>query len=137
MKKLFFILCVFPLFLFSQSADIDSNKSINNQVNLTNPINLLFKKHLTINKNKLGISGFGVCIYIGQNRQEAQQAKYRFVKSFPEISSIIFERVSPNWKVRVGRYRTRIEAEKLQSLIEKKFQNCFITEITVKDSYFD
>ena len=34
------------------------------------------------------------------------------MKKFPEIKSIQYERISPNWKVKVGKFRTKTEAQR-------------------------
>ena len=69
---------------------------------------------------KLGLDGFCIQIYNGQSREEAQRMKYRFMKLFPEITSVTYKRVNPNWKVTVGKFRTKLEAQKLQKTIKQK-----------------
>ena len=90
-----------------------------------------------INKLNNGIKGFCVQIYLGDSRDKAQKTKYRFMKKFPEIKSIQYERISPNWKVKVGKFRTKLEAQKLKRTIHSEYPNCFITEIIVPVGEFD
>ena len=59
------------------------------------------------------------------------------MKKFPQIKSVSYERVSPNWKVKVGKFRTKLEAEKLKNFIISEYPNCFITEIIVPIGEFD
>ena len=76
-------------------------------------------------------------IYSRDSREECQKIKYQFMRIFPEITTIHYERVSPNWKVRVGKYRTRLEAKKLQSIIRKVYPGSYITEINIPIGEFD
>ena len=39
------------------------------------------------------------------------------MKKFPKIKSVQYERISPNWKVKVGKFRTKLESEKLKRTI--------------------
>ena len=59
------------------------------------------------------------------------------MKNFNDIASIEYIRISPNWKVRVGKYRTKLEAKKLQSIIQEKYPGAYITERIVPFGEFD
>mgnify|MGYP000095381554 FL=1 len=85
----------------------------------------------------VGIEGFCVQIYSGDSREESQRIKSQFMRRFPEIKSIFYERVSPNWKVRVGKLRTRLEVKKLQSVIKEMYPSAYITEKIVPFGRFD
>ena len=106
-------------------------------INYENGIKELIEKHTQINKLNNGIKGFCVQIYLGDSREKAQKTKYKFMKKFPKIKSVQYERISPNWKVKVGKLRTKLEAEKLKRTIISEYPNCFISEITVPTGEFD
>jgi hypothetical protein len=59
------------------------------------------------------------------------------MKKFPEITSVTYERINPNWKVRAGKFRTKLEAEKLKSIISEEFPGCYISKIIVTIGEFD
>ena len=107
------------------------------KINYEDGIKELMKKHQQINKLNNGIKGFCVQIYLGDSREKAQKTKYKFMKKFPEIQSVQYERISPNWKVKVGKFRTKLEAEKLKRKILSEYPNCYITEIIVRVGEFD
>ena len=70
------------------SQSIDSNISQESiEINMSAEIQDLLEQSLEMNKRKGGINGFCVQIYNGQSRPEAQRAKYRFMKMFPEVAS--------------------------------------------------
>lgn len=137
--KCFFL---FTIISFASKSQIkyDSISKINNsiiEINYDEGIKELIEKFQKINMLNNGIKGYTVQIYLGDNRADAQSIKYNFMKTFPNIKSVQYERVTPNWKVKVGRFRTKIEAEKLKNKIKNKFPNCFISEIIVPLGEFD
>ena len=84
-----------------------TNKSIV-EIKYGEGIKELMEKYLEINMLNNGIKGYSVQIYLGDNRAEIN-IKYNFMKSFPHIKSVQYERVTPNWKVKAGKFRTKIE----------------------------
>ena len=141
MNKLYLlIIFIIPNYIYSQqSGDQESNslKITNHEIHMQKGIEKLLRKNQQIHYEKGGIEGFCVQIYSGDSREECQKIKYQFMKRFPEITTIHYERVSPNWKVRVGKCRTRLEAKKLQSIIRKVYPGSYITEIIVPVGEFD
>ena len=60
------------------------------------------------------IKGYRVQIVISQNEQELQDVKIEIEKSIDEQTYIIFE--LPNYKLRVGNFLNRKEAENFQKI---------------------
>jgi len=141
MNKLYLlILFVVPHYIYSQQSsnqESDSVKIINHEIHMQEGIKQLLRKNQQIHYEKGGIEGFCVQIYSGDSREECQKIKSQVMKRFPEITSVHYERVSPNWKVRVGKCRTKLEAKKLQSIIRKVYPGSYITEIHVPIGEFD
>mgnify|MGYP001211489811 FL=1 len=59
------------------------------------------------------------------------------MKKFPKITTVSYERVNPNWVVKVGKFRTKLEAQKLQNTISSVYPNTFIINVTVRTGEFD
>jgi len=140
MKKwITILLFLIPQFCFSQvqSETISERKESTIEINMQEGISELMERNQKINLLKEGIEGFCVQIYLGNSREKAQKTKYRFMKKFPQIKNVSYERVSPNWKVKVGKFRTKLESEKLKNFIISEYPNCFITEIIVPVGEFD
>lgn len=70
-------------------------------------------------------NGFRVQIFTGSNRKEAYSAQAKFQQDFPDIRSYVIYS-DPNFKVRVGDFRTRLEAEKFQDQLKRSFDGTFI-----------
>ncbi|GAB4249988.1 MAG: hypothetical protein Kow0079_02900 [Vicingaceae bacterium] len=69
--------------------------------------------------------GFKIQIYSDSKKQPAKKIQADFIISYPEIKSeLIYQQ--PFFKVRVGNFRTKLEAIKFKKEIESKFPNCFI-----------
>ena len=79
--------------------------------------------------------GYRVQIFSGTNKQPARDARYTFVQSYNSVKSYeIYEQ--PYFKVRVGDFKTKIEALKFKNELTKHFPNCFIVndEIEFKEN---
>jgi len=71
------------------------------------------------------IRGFRVQIYNGNDRVKANQAKLDFMKHFPGVRSYLIYN-NPQFRVRVGDFRTRGEATQLFNKASQKFNPCMI-----------
>jgi hypothetical protein len=67
-------------------------------------------------------SGFRVQIFFG-NRKEALERKADFIESHPDIPAYI-SYLAPNFRLRVGDFRTRLEAERLKDTLD--YTGCYI-----------
>ena len=72
-------------------------------------------KDISSNEEINLIKGYRVQIVISQNEQELQDVKIEIEKSIDEQTYIIFE--LPNYKLRVGNFLNRKEAENFQKKI--------------------
>ncbi|MFT6849326.1 MAG: hypothetical protein ACJATA_000121 [Sphingobacteriales bacterium] len=75
-------------------------------------------------KNKSTIEGYRVQLFFG-SREGAIKAREKLTRFHPELKDyIIFD--SPYFKLRVGDYRTRLEAFKVYKQVVKDFDSVFI-----------
>ena len=141
MNKLYLIIVfVIPNYIYSQQSgnqEFNSFKITNHEIHMQKGIEQLLRKSQQMHYEKAGMEGFCVQIYSGDNREESQKIKYQFMKKFNEITSVSYERINPNWKVRVGKYRTKLEAKKLQSIIREFYPGSYIIRIIVPFGEFD
>ena len=75
--------------------------------------------------------GYRIQIYFGGTRQKASDNKLEFSSKYPDIPAYITYQ-QPNFKVRVGDYRNRYEAQKFLKEIEGLFPTSFIVPDEVK-----
>jgi hypothetical protein len=69
--------------------------------------------------------GYRVQIFFGSSRQAAYSAQAKFNDEYPELKTYIVYS-EPNFKVRAGDFRTRLEAEKLVKEVTGMFSTLFI-----------
>jgi len=91
----------------------------------------LIKKQKEINQQKQTIPGFRIQIFFGSNRGKAQDVKVDFSTKHPDVGSYLTYQ-QPNFKVRVGDFRTRLEAQKFQKRMEGEFATSFIVSDEIK-----
>ena len=94
-------------------------------------IDELISRQKDNNVLKQSISGYRVQIYFGGVRQKAAELKIEFVAKHPDVPAYI-SYSSPNFKVRVGDFRTRLEAQKFLKSIEGQYSTSFIVPDDVK-----
>jgi SPOR domain len=92
-------------------------------------IDTLIAKRLSLNKNipagEETTFGYRVQIYFGSTRQGAYSAQAKFMDEYPEFRTYITY-TEPNFKVQVGDFRTRLEAQKLMSELTQTYSSLFI-----------
>ena len=74
------------------------------------------------------IDGYRVLIYFDQDKAKSEQQKARFMQMFDDHKAYV-DYLAPNYRVRVGNFRTKLEAEKMKQQILEIFP----TAIVVKD----
>jgi hypothetical protein len=69
--------------------------------------------------------GYRVQVFYGSDRKEAFNEQTRFKTLFPKFRTYITYK-EPNYYLRVGDFRTRLEAQKLQNELKANFPTLFI-----------
>lgn len=84
---------------------------------------------LSVNKGGYGgaetAAGYRVQIFFGSSRQAAYNAQAKLNEEYPELRTYI-SYTEPNFKVRAGDFRTRLEAQKLAEEVRSMFTSIFI-----------
>jgi len=94
-------------------------------------IDQLVAKQKDDNTLKQTIPGYRIQIYFGGVRQKAAELKIDFSGKHPDVPSYLTYS-APNFKVRVGDFRTRLEAQKFLKSIEGQYVTAFIIPDEVK-----
>jgi SPOR domain len=95
------------------------------QVQTNNRLDSLIEKNIETNKAANGIQGYRVQIFFGSERKQAQDAKTKLLQLMPdEEVYLIYQQ--PYFKVRVGDYRTKLEAEAVYRKLIHEFDKLFI-----------
>jgi hypothetical protein len=118
-KKVFYISILFNVaFISSQAQNTKFNIFVDNKIG-----NLLIEKRKINNSIALN-EYYKIQIYSGE-AEKAKKTVTSFKQEFPAIdATIVFN--TPNYKVWVGSFKTRMEAEKNLILIRKKFKSVLL-----------
>jgi len=87
----------------------------------------VYKASGEVKPNKAIVSAYGyrVQIFYGSDRREIFSQQARFKGSFPKLNTYISYK-EPNYYLRVGDFRTRLEAQRLMSELRPTFPTLFI-----------
>ena len=97
-------------------------------------IDELVEKHVEIN-SKLPVKGYRVKIHFGADKNKAKEAKVKFLAQFPTVPA--YEKYDqPNFNIRVGDFRTKLEAFRFLKELQSEFPSAFVVqdEIEFQDS---
>jgi len=93
-------------------------------------VDILVSKHIQINQKQQGIDGFRVQVFFdsGSNaKTQAQAVQEEFRSKHPDVEAYLTFK-SPNYRVRVGNFRTRLDAQHFLNEISTDYPNGFITD---------
>ncbi len=125
MRKYFLLFAILVLGI-NTNAQIKSNGNL--EIIQDEKIDVLVEKHLKVNELSNTIPGFRINIYFqsGNNsKTNAYQHKTAFNTKFPDIEAyVIYE--EPNFKVKVGDFRNRMEARGFLQTIKYDFPDAFV-----------
>ena len=79
------------------------------------------------NLSRKYIEGFTIQIYTGLKREDALGAKKQLTSSLPDIDAEVeVQYVQPNFRVKVGKYFNRLEAQQDYSEVKRYFSSAII-----------
>lgn len=91
-------------------------------------IGLLVAKHISINEEGKGFPGFRVQIFSDSGngaRERANEKRSAFVSKYPDVPAYL-DFNNPNFIVRVGDFRTKLEARKFLNTVAVDFPYSFV-----------
>ncbi len=119
---LYFFIISSILCLKSNGQDVKTNITVDPK------IDLLLKEKRKLNTGLFLNEGYKIQIFYG-NSEESKKKLQEFKKEFKDLDgTIIFN--SPNYKVWIGNFKTRIEVERAMIDIRKKYPTALIIKPT-------
>jgi hypothetical protein len=85
----------------------------------------LIEQKRDFNKNNKNSSVYKIQLYNG-NETEAYKIKRNFELEFPEYETVIDASKQPDWKTQVGYFKTRLEADRILTIISEKFEGAIV-----------
>lgn len=115
------LLLISSSFAVAQGISADTGKVV---VLQPDAVALLAQKQIEINA-KSHLKGYRVKIHFGADKTKAKEVKAKFIAKFPGVPA--YEKYDqPNFNIRVGDFRTKLEAYKLLKEIQPEFPSAFI-----------
>ena len=102
-------------------------------------IDSLVAKHVRINSEGKGFPGFRVQIFSDSGngaRERANEKRSQFVLKYPEVPAYL-DFNNPNFIVRVGDFRTKLEARKFLNSINIEFPYAFVRKDMIQPPPID
>jgi hypothetical protein len=93
-------------------------------------VDLLVNKHIQINQTREGIEGYRIQIFFdsGTNSKTRAQSIFESFKArYPETGAYLTFK-APNYKVRVGDFRTKLDAQRYLNSIIDEYPNAWVIE---------
>lgn len=86
---------------------------------------IALNKGVTKDGTPIVVFGYRVQVFYGNDRKEAYNEQARFNSLYPEYATYI-SYTQPNYRVKVGNFRTRAEAQRLITELRPQFPTLFI-----------
>lgn len=116
-------ICLSSVALPAQTPAVDTGKV---EIIQDYKIKALLIKHIEVN-SKTSIKGYRVKIHFGADKTKAREIKARFISRFPDVPA--YEKYDqPNFNIRVGDFRTKLEAYKFLKEVQMEFPSAFIVQ---------
>lgn len=106
---------------FAQKGDITVTKDAR--------LNALVAKQSKITPPDINtkIDGYRIQLFFDSERSAVNDARSRFISQHPRVDTYV-EYNAPNYYLKVGDFRTRLEAEKVKASVEGQFPTSFIIQ---------
>lgn len=73
------------------------------------------------------INGYRIQLFFDTQKSAVDEARSKFINLFPKVDTyVIF--TAPNYFLKVGDFRTQLDAEKVKAVIENQFPTSFIVK---------
>ena len=108
-----------------ETANTSDYSTIEPEYDVTDELNTILDSIDVLRSNVHYIDGYTIQVYTGHDSEEATIARGKVYSVLPgSAPSLKFE--EPNFKVKVGKYYSRLEAQKDYSLIKARFSSALI-----------
>ncbi|MCO6499162.1 MAG: SPOR domain-containing protein [Vicingus serpentipes] len=109
--------------MFSQSGLVKDTVNYKLKIIQDNRIEQLNRTYTSLYQ----MEGYRIQIYSGNKKQPARQARLEFTQLYRDVKAHESYQ-QPYFKVRVGDFRTKLEALKFQKEVQVHFPNCYIVK---------
>ena len=91
----------------------------------------LVERHKAVNLQKMSMPGYRIQLYFGGDRAKATNMRLDFLQQYPDVGAYVIYQ-QPNFKLRVGDFKTRLEAATFLKEMQPGYSMSFIVTDDVK-----
>jgi hypothetical protein len=106
-------------------ATVKSREYVEARFAVNEPLDAVLDSISRINKAIGFVDGYTIQVYSGLRREDALNAKKQLSSSLPDVDSEV-QYVQPNFRVRVGKYYDRFNAQKDYASVKRYFPNAIL-----------
>ncbi|MBI3510380.1 MAG: SPOR domain-containing protein [Bacteroidetes bacterium] len=125
---IFFLAILLPFAVNGQTA----SDSLQKGVDIDPKSKVVVDKQIEIN-SKSKEKGYRVQIYFGADKAKANEEKAKFLGQYDKDIHAYEIYEAPNFKIRVGDFRTKLEAYAFLKKIKNEFPSAFIVESDIEE----
>ncbi|GIV33769.1 MAG: hypothetical protein KatS3mg031_1304 [Chitinophagales bacterium] len=120
------------LFCFLTCGGVQANAQSDSVVIIRDArLDSLVERYTHVHQQKQTIPGYRIQIIASPNRKTVFDTKSEFVQMFPDMKTfVVFQ--APNFKLRAGNYRNRLDAYRDLQKIGARFKGAFIVRDEIK-----
>lgn len=107
------------------SDRIRTNRYVEARHAVTGKVDTILDSIYAENLSKGFVHGYTIQVYSGIKREDALNVKKKMTQTLPDLDSDVQYR-QPNFRVRTGKYLTRLEAQKDYLAVKKHFPNAIV-----------
>ena len=93
-------------------------------------VSILLNKHIDYNTLRKGVDGYRVQIFFDSgntSREDAFEVRSTIIKEHPHLNAYVIWQ-QPYYKVRVGDFLTKLEAQGLLEQLKTQYKNAFVVK---------
>lgn len=102
-----------------------TNNYVEARHSVTGQVDNVLDSIYTDNLSRGAIDGYTIQVYSGIKREDALNVKKRLTQSLPDLESDVQYR-QPNFRVRTGKYLSRLDAQKDYLAVKRFFPNAIV-----------
>lgn len=125
---------ILVILIFSANAQNEQAELIQDK-----KVDLLVDKHAFLNRHQFSLTGWRIQIFFdsgANSKKKASDALRAFNERYPETQAYLSFK-EPYYRVRVGDFRTRLEAEGFLRRIQQEYPNAFPTNDFINPPFIE
>lgn len=129
--------------VFAQVPSEDEKRKLSESSNVTltgdERIKQLEASYIDANKKEQSINGYRIQLFASSGAESwdrSNEVRAEFLKIYPDIPAYVIHK-KPSFRVRIGDYRTRLDAERFYIEIKENFPDAFIVRDNVNFPVLD